>query len=87
MRTPTSILTIAPDRGGKVAMRHGRHAEPASDDLCRPGREAWRFVAVVQAIAGQQVAPIKSSAIGRTGDGDLAIAVDVAHGEQGQSNA
>ena len=61
----------------------GTQSPPRTISVDQDGR-LGAFVAAVQAIAGQQLAPIKSSAIGRTGDGDPAIAVDAVHGEHGR---
>ena len=86
MPTPRLVLTIAPERNGKttllVSLRNadGTASLPRAISVDHDGR-LGAFVAAVQAIVGQQLASIKSSAIGRTGDGDPAIA-DTTHGEQ-----
>jgi hypothetical protein len=89
MPTPTMILTIAPDRGGKTAMwvslraADGTQAPPQAVAVDQDYRLA-SFVAAMQAIARQQLTPIESPTIGRAGDGNPAIACDATHGEQGR---
>ena len=82
------ILTIAPDRAGKVAMwvslrgADGTPAGPARE-IVLDNRLAG-FVADMQALARAKLAALKASAERRPGDRDPAIAVDAAHGEHGR---
>ena len=86
MSTPALTVTIAPDRNGRCATMwvslHGVEGAPTwkiSVDM--DGRLAG-FIADMQTIARRQLAALESPAEMRTGDGDPAIAVDAAHGEQ-----
>lgn len=84
MPAPTLILTIAPDGHTlSVTLRqeNGTLAGPPRVIAVNSNYRLAAFVAAVQEIAGQQFASVKAPAIGRTGDGDPAIA-DATHGEQ-----
>ena len=80
------IITIALDRDSKITLwvsarnADGTQAPPQKVAVDQDRRLA-DFVATMQAFARQQLAPIESPAIGRTGDGNPAIAVEAAHGE------
>ena len=87
MPTPQLINTIAPDTM-LVSVRRADGTQvgsPRTISVDLDGRLAG-FVADMQELARRQLAPLKPSAIGRTNDSDP-TAANVAHGEQGQSNA
>ena len=83
---PTSpaqlILTITPDGQMLVSARtaDGTQTPPRAIAIDQDNR-LGAFVADMQALARRQLATIESPTIGRTGDGDPAIAVEAAHGE------
>jgi hypothetical protein len=86
MPTHQLILTIAPERDGKVALwvslggADGTRAPPRkiAVDL---DRRLGGFVTALEAFARQQLAPVESPAIGGAPDGEPSIAVEAAHGE------
>ena len=85
MPVTTLVLTIAPGGSILVSLRNadGTIGPSREVPLDQGGRLA-AFVTAMQALAGQQLAPIEAAAEGRAGDGDPAIAVDAVHGEHGR---
>ena len=88
MPAPALTITVAPDRNGRrailwVSLRDadGTQAPPRKISVDMDSRLAG-FIAAMQAIARQQLAPIEATAERRTEDGDPVIAVDAAHSEQ-----
>ena len=84
MPAPQLILTIAPDRDGKTALFVSLRNADGTLTLTRRipvglDRRLGAFVVGMQAFARQQLAAIESAAIGRTRDGNPAIAVEAAH--------
>ena len=78
----TLILTIAPERDGTCSLHvslrtaDGTQGPPRTHPGNMDGRLA-DFITTMRAIARAKLAPIETSAIGRTGDGDP----EAVHGE------
>ena len=87
MSTPQLVLTITLDGRLLVSARAADGAvSPTRTIAVDQDNRLAGFVADMQELARRQLAPLKPSAIGRTNDSDP-TAANVAHGEQGQSNA
>ena len=86
MPVATLVLTTGPNGHTiLVTMRNTNGTlGPARKIPVDQGGRLAAFVAAIEAIARQQLAPIEPSAVGRAGDGDPSIAVDAVHGEHGR---
>ena len=85
MPASTLILTIAPGRNGEATMsvsfRNADGTQTPPREVVLDNRLAG-FIANMQAFARAKLATLESPPQGRAEDGDPAIAVEAAHGEQ-----